>query len=294
MNNRLLAFSRIVMVLSCATLLGACASTELAARASMPLVTAGAESMNRETDPILARKAIPSQLEMIDTLIGQLPDNANLRLRAAQGYYSYAFSFVENKNRAWASELYHRAFENARVALALAGFSGDLDTMSDEQLRRELQGLNRRAVPAMFWTASCLAKWIYMNLDRPMLLAQMSKAVLLMRRVKTLDGRYYFGGPYLFFGVYYGSRPPMFGGNPERARKEFAKAWEVTHGKLLLVDVLKAQYLERQTHNRAAFQKLLTEVRDAPPNLFPQMALANAVAKQMAKRMLSQEEQWFL
>ncbi len=293
MHIRLPASYRILIVFAYAALLGACASAGLAARASVPLVNAGAESMNRETDPTLAREAIPSQLEMIDTLVAQLPDNANLRLRAAQGFYSYAFGFVENRSRAQASALYHRAFENARVALALSGFSGDLDTMNDRQLRQTLQGLNRRAVPAMFWTASCLAKWIDMNRDHPALLADMSKAVLLMRRVETLDGRYYFGGPYLFFGVYYGSRPPMFGGNPERARKEFAKAWAVTHGKLLLVDVLKARYLERQTRNRMAFHKLLTEVRDAPPNLFPQMALANAIAKQMAKRLLSQEEELF-
>ena len=283
----------LLTALALAALLSGCATDRLAAIASMPLVKNGAEAMNRETDPALARAAIPAQLELIRSLIAQMPDNTDLRLRAAQGFYNYAHGFIEDENRVRASALYHRAFDDARIALAEDGLRGDLMTISETDLAQALKHLHRRAVPALFWTAMCWAKWINMNRDRPALLADMGNAALLMRRADALDGNYFYGGPHLFFGVYYGSLPPFAGGNPARAAQEFAKARAVTGDKMLLVDVLDAQYLERQTRNRTAFHALLTHVLEAPPDLFPRMALANAIAKEKARRLLAHEEEWF-
>ncbi len=287
---RLLGF---LTAFALATLLSGCATGRLAALASVPLVNNGAKVMNRETDLALARAAAPAQLELIRSPIAQLPDNSDLRLRAAQGFYGYAYSFVENKNPARASALYRRAFNDARIALAQDGLRGDLTMMSEANLTRALRHLHRHAVPALFWTAMCWAKWINMNRDSPALLAEMGNAVALMRRAESLDGNYYYGGAHLFFGAYYSSLPPFAGGNLSKAAQEFVKARAATSGKLLLVDVLEAQYLERQTLNRKTFHAPLIHVLKAPSDLFPQMALANAVAKEKAKRLLAHEEDWF-
>ena len=57
--------------------------------------------------------------------------------------------------------------------------------------------------------------------------------------------------------------------------------------------MLRAQYLARQQLDRRQFHERLTAVVNTPPDIFPEMALANAIARQKAGQMLKQEEEWF-
>ncbi len=114
-----------------------------------------------------------------------------------------------------------------------------------------------------------------------------------MERVLQLDDTYYYGGAHLFFGVYYGSLSPMFGGDYERSRRHFSLATGITQGKLLMVDVLYAESLARQTLDRKAFHEKLTAVVQAPIDLFPEMALANRIAQDKAQHLLNKEKEWF-
>ena len=97
----------------------------------------------------------------------------------------------------------------------------------------------------------------------------------------------------LFFGVYYGGRSPLFGGNFRLSEEHFRRAAEINDDKLLVVDVLQAEYLDRQRLDREAFHTHLTRVIEAPDNLAPDMALMNAVAKQQAAQLLESEDDWF-
>ncbi len=277
----------------CALALNACSVGQMVARSSLPVVESGNVAMNRETDLELARDAIPANIKLIEGLIQQLPDNAELRIQAAQGFYGYAYGFVEDEDSARAGRLYHRGLVHALRALAAVGFHGDPTTLPLAELKRRLAALGRGAVPALFWSASCWAKWIDMNRDNPARLAELGSAAALMQRVLELDDTYYYGGAHIFFGVYYGSRPPMLGGDYRRAAEEFDRARAITHGKLLIVDLLQAQYLARQELDRKQFHDRLTAVVKAPPDLFPEMALANAIAQRKAKQLLAHEEEWF-
>ena len=67
----------------------------------------------------------------------------------------------------------------------------------------------------------------------------------------------------------------------------------VSEGKLLMVDVLRAEYLERQRLDQQQFHRLLTRVVDDPVGSFPEMALANQVARVRAKYLLDREADWF-
>ncbi|MGB5260130.1 MAG: TRAP transporter TatT component family protein, partial [Gammaproteobacteria bacterium] len=103
----------------------------------------------------------------------------------------------------------------------------------------------------------------------------------------------YHGGAHLFFGVYYGARPPMLGGNFTLSKQHFARANEINGQKLLLVDLLKAEYLYRQRLDRQAFHATLENIRNAPDDLYPEMALVNAIAKRKADKLLAHEDDWF-
>lgn len=274
-------------------LLGACSMGQMVARSSLSILDSGNLAMNRETDLELARAAIPANLKLIEGLILELPDNAELRLQAAQAFYGYAWGFVEDDDASRASGLYRRGLEHALRALAVAGIAGDVTALPLPELERQLAALGRDAVPALFWSASCWAKWIDMNRDDPARLADLGKAAALMARVLELDANYYHGGPHLFFGVYYGSRPPMLGGDFERAARHFDEARAATNGRLLLGDLLRAQYLARQQLDRRQFHERLTAVANAPTDIFPEMALVNALAMQKARNLLAREEEWF-
>ncbi len=288
---RLLAKATVIGV--CVAVLGACSMGQMVARSSLPILESGNVAMNSETDLELARAAIPANLKLVEGLIQELPDNAELRLQAAQGFYGYAYGFVEDEDAARASGLYRRGWEHARRALQVSGFRGDLAALSTEEIGKQLGELGRDAVPALFWTASCWAKWIDMNRNDPARIADMGKAAALMERVLALDENYYHGGAHLFFGVYYGARPPMLGGDFERSAKHFEMARIITHGKLLIVDMLRAEYLARQQLDRKEFHDRLTAVVNAPPDIYPEMALVNAIARQKARKLLAKEEEWF-
>jgi uncharacterized protein HemY len=97
----------------------------------------------------------------------------------------------------------------------------------------------------------------------------------------------------MFFGVYYGGRAPMFGGDYERAEENFRRAAEINHDKLLLVDLLQAEFLARQQLDQQDFHNRLTRIIEAPDDLYPEMALVNGIAKQRARYLLAFEDEWF-
>ena len=173
------------------------------------------------------------------------------------------------------------------------GVDIDLTNASTDEIDQAVAGLGRKAVPALFWTASCWAKRIDLNRTEPALVAQLASTERLMHRVRELEPGYYYGGVHLFYGVYYGSRAPVLGGNFEKSEQNFARANAVTNGKLLMVNVLQAEYLERQRLDQQHFHQLLTGVVDNPVGSFPEMALANQIARARARHLLEQEADWF-
>jgi len=130
-------------------------------------------------------------------------------------------------------------------------------------------------------------------LDDPEAIAQLPRATALMRRVLELDETFYYGGAHMFFGVYYGSRAPSIGGDFDKSLQHFDSARAVTDGRLLIPDLLQAQYLARQQFDQAQFNRLLTGIIEAPDDLMPELALQNQIAKRKAADLLKKEQEWF-
>lgn len=280
-------------ILLAAALLSACSAGQMVVRGSQTILDSGIESMNRETDLNLARAAMPANLKLIEGMLLEDPQNEELLLFAAQGFYGYAYGFIELEDSESAEHLYRRCYDYAHRALKLAGLGLDPETVTTDELEAATAELGKPAVPALFWSASCLAKWIDLNRDDVASIASLAHAATLMQRVLELDDSYYYGGPHIFFGVYYGGRSPMFGGNFALAEEHFQRANEINNDKLLLVDLLQAEFLYRQQLNREAFHDRLVYVLDAPEDLYPEMALVNAISRQRAGYLLELEEEWF-
>lgn len=282
------------LLLSALLLLGGCSMNQLVVRSSMGLMEQSISAMHRETDLELARAAMPANLKMLEGMIASDPGNVRLQLYAAEGYYGYSFAFVELSDPQRAADLYARCRDYAAGALERTGFTQDLTDTPLRELEQALQQAGAAQVPALFWTASCWAKHIDLNRDDPRSIARLGRTAALMQRVLELDPDYYHGGPQLFFGVYYGSRPPMLGGDPERAQQHFSAARAANDGRLLLGEVLQAEFLDRQLMDREAFHARLTDVLDTEPASDPeQLAFVNQVARERARWLLAQEDEWF-
>jgi hypothetical protein len=273
--------------------LSACSFNQLTVRASQPLIEGGMQALYREPDVQLARDSFAPNIELLEGMLVNDPGNVKLQEYAAQAYYGYAFGFVEDSDPARAANFYRRGMQHGLRALYLDGLdAASLDAPPDV-FNKAIQKLDIKAVPALFWTASNWAKWIDLNRDKIEIISQLPRPVAMIQRVLDLDEAYFNAGPDVFMGVYYGSRPPMLGGDFAQSEHYFDKARTLTGHKILMIDVMQARYLEVQRNDRERYHALLTHVLNAPNDLNPDQALANALAKQKAATLLKQEDQWF-
>lgn len=274
-------------------MLPGCSTSQLVARGASPLIEHGMAAMNRETDLELARASIPANLKMVEALLLADPGNTAYRVQAAMGFYGYAMGFVEPDDRERAVALYRRALDHALAVLERVGLTQAMLAGDAAGFEKALAGLDAHAVPALFWAASAWGKWIELQLDDPARLAELPRVEALMQRALALDETYYHGGAHVFFGVYYGSRAPMFGGDFARAARHFDHAAVLSQNQLLFVEVYRARYLLWQMGDRAAFHATLKRVLDAPDGANPDLNLANALARKQAAELLNQEEDLF-
>ncbi len=273
--------------------LNGCSLGELTVKASMPMVEGGLLALNRETDLQLAEDAMPANIELMEGLLINDPDNQALRNYAAQAYYGYAFGFIEDNDKARAARFYQRGLRHALYNLQQVGIHHDILHGDLHLLEATLNNTHRSDVPALFWAASNWARWIDSNRDKAQAIADLPRAVLMMQRVLELDENYFMAGPHLFFGVYHGSRSPMLGGNFALSEKHFGRARQLNNGQLLLVDLLQAEYLDRQKFDQPAFHQRLVRVTEANASVNPDIALINHIAQRKARELLKKESQWF-
>jgi len=283
---------RLPLLLIASFVLTSCTMGQVLVQPALPLVDNSIEQLNRETDLKKAEKSVTGNLKILQRMIKLDPKNAQLQTYAAQGLYGLSYGFREESQPQSASELYLRGMKHGITALQLNGANNLLGvTIAD--FDKQVSGMRKSDVAAMFWTASNWGKWIDMHRDDPDALAQLPRATALMQRVIELEDSFYYGGAHMYFGVFYGSRAPTIGGNFRKSRAYFDHARKITNGKLLIPDLLQAQYLARQEFNRKEFHQLLSGVVNAPDDLMPELGLQNQIAKRKAAALLKRENEWF-
>jgi hypothetical protein len=272
--------------------MSACSMDKMMVRMSVPMIDSGIEAMNYETDLQLAEDSMPANLGMLNGMINLDPENAQLHTFAAQAYYGLSYGFNEDSKPERGSNFYQRGLKHGITALELNG-AKDLKNTPIADFEEQVSKIDKDELAALFWTASNWAKWIDMHRDDTEAISQLVRATALMQRVIELDDTFYYGGAHMYFGVYYGSRAPLLGGNFEKSRQHFDRAREITDSKLLIADLLQAQYLARQQLDQQDFHTRLTAVLDAPDDLMPELALQNQIAKRKAALLLKKESEWF-
>lgn len=256
------------------------------------MIESGIEAMNQEPDLAMAEDSMPANISMLNGMIRLDPENTQLHVYAAQAYYGLSYGFNEDYDVKRAEGFYKRGLKHGLIALSQLGIK-NIKKLNSEELEQQLNKLTKKDTGALFWTASNWAKLIDINRDDTTLLIELPKPTAMMERVLELDESFYYGGAHMYFGVYYGSRPAMFGGDFEKSKMHFDRAREITDNKLLVADLLQAQYLSRQMFDQGDFHQRLTNIINAPEDLNPELTLLNNITKRKAKILLDKASKWF-
>jgi len=273
--------------------LGGCSTTKLAVGSMVPILEESVAAARSSSDLELVKDGTPGNLVLIDGLIRTDP-KPELLVLGAELYFSYAFAFVEDENPARAAGLYVIGRDYGRRALSRRkDLKAALDKSDVAALKAALAKLDRDDAPEVLWTAAAWAGWANLSLDQPAAVADLPLIEVLLDRAVELDEGYQYGMPHLLLGAFHAARPPLLGGNPERAERHFTRARELGQGNLLLVPVFEAKYYARAILDPELFDRLLAEALSAPLDRAPDIRLLNTVAQRKARDLQPMRDEWF-
>jgi tetratricopeptide (TPR) repeat protein len=285
--------TRIFLFLWLLFLLSACLpNKKLTVGATATLLQEVASASSKQSDLRILREGMPAYLMLMDGMIQAWPDNDQLLIAGAQSYSSFASLFVEDQDETYAQVLYARGKEYALRSLEIRGLKNPVERPFDD-FKEALRRLGKKDVPYLFWSATCWANWIRLNLDSMEALSELPKVECMMRRVLELDEGFYHGGPHLFMGIWYASKPKIAGGDLKKAQGHFLKALDLGQGKFLMAHVYYANYYARQALDKDLFISTLQKVLEIPIDISSDLTLLNTVAKKKAKELLSRTEEYF-
>ncbi len=263
----------------------------MTARAASGALDAGSSAIDEEADPAFAAEALPAQIKTLEALLKSDPGNVRILSLASQGYAGYALLFAEDSDPARARDFYLRARNYGLRALERRGYPG-LASKTPAEIEAAVSRAGKGDVRALFWTGLSWAGWINLAKDDPAAVADLPRAVAVMKRALELEPDYYFGGPELFFGTYYG-RPRVFGGDPAKSKEHFEKAAAASGGRFLLTWVRYARVYAVSVQDKELYKSLLKRALDGAPDALPEARLANEVARRQAKAWLEKADELF-
>jgi hypothetical protein len=287
-----------------------CSMSRMSANQTAAIFVKAAVAYDRESDLEFAEQAGLSNLKMLEGLLEVTPDNTELLVLTSSSFARYAFGFIEERME-MADEQYNLE-ERRRLAKRAVDFYGRARVYGLRAIARsrskfpeaverglkefsaELKHLKKKHVPALFWTAYAWGSIISLQQDRPERLVELPKVELMMRRVLELNERFFFGGAHIFYGMYYGGRAEMLGGDLSKAKEHLERAIEISEGKYLMARLLLAKYYAVPAQDRELFERTLQEILLVPPDQFPEQRLANKLAKRRARRWLKHVDEIFL
>ena len=266
----------------------------------------GIGAFERDDDLDLVESAIPGHIKLMETFLESRPNNYRLLTLLSRLYGSYGFLFYEPRLEALKLEVSYPVTDvdksdGGSVETLTSALDRHLLKGADYALRaletrhkgcREkmnnintvdpfLDSLTQKDVPALFWYGFNLAEYVNLHRDSIKIISRAHLAEKAMLRVLDLEPGYYHGMANLVLMIYYGSRSPMTGGDPEAASRYYQDTRQVAGDEFLLADVYYARYCLYWKQDREGFEKVLSRVAKNPLpgnryNLFNRSAAVRA------------------
>ncbi len=304
MKNRILpTFCVIILVFQTS-----CSLSKIASDMTSDIFKGGAPAFEMESDIEVGEVSGLAMIKTLEVFSYQNPSNKTYLNLLARSYATYSFGFLENRMIQYqfkdpdkyqmyfarAKDFYHRG-KNYGMSLLERKDRGLAQALGKgvEAVRKRMKGYGRHRVEPIFWLAFNWGSLINLSKDDITAVADLALVEVMMARIVEVYPSFFYGGPHMFYGVYYASRPSMLGGSPEKAKENFEKAAEITKGRLLMVYALEAQFLAIQTMDRALFDEMIGKVTAGAVDGLPEQRLANALAKERVKFLKDNESHYF-
>jgi hypothetical protein len=232
---------------------------------------------------------------LLVTAFSEISPNNNLLLEKSTYLYCAYGLMVEDADPEFASELYSLGKEYGLRALKQNRcFRKGME--NGKHIPELTDCLGRGYKAALLWAGIADGLWIFRNMDDSAALIEIADAVALVERSIELDPNYFFGIGKLFLGAYYALIPDFFGtgGGPEASARMFAEARAASGGRLLMVDVFEARFLDTQMKNKTEYIRKLEHVLAADPDILPEYRSFTAIAKQKARFFLDHMDEFFI
>ncbi len=248
-----------------------------------------AMSILNSEDVDTVREGVPAYLLLIDSFLRSSPDSEDLLLAASSLNGSFAVLVEDDERVKLLSAKSMRYAEQATCAAgsALCG-ARELDFKAFEQV---VASLDEKDVPVTYALGVAWVGRLQANSDDWAVIAELSRAKLLMQRVLELNESYENGGPHLYMGGMETLLPASLGGKPEKGREHFEKAIAINDA-YLMTKVIYAEQYARLVFDQELHDRLLGEVIDANP-VSDGMTLTNRIAQARAEDLLATSAEYF-
>ncbi|MCI0506550.1 MAG: TRAP transporter TatT component family protein [Gammaproteobacteria bacterium] len=244
-----------------------------------------------QSDIELVKTGIPSYVLLIDGMIAENPDSAELHLAGAKLYSTYASFVYEEPQRA--RLLSQMAFNYSKKSLCLtdAQWCG-IEKLPLGKFSEFLDDVTRDELDIIFTFGVTWAGYIDYHSGDWDAVADLPKVKATMERVLELDNKYEDGGAHLYLGILETVVPPALGGKPDIARSHFERVMEITRGRNLMAKMLYAERYARPLFDRELHDRLLNEVVQQDP-VEPDLTLINIIAQKKARQLLESADEFF-
>ena len=246
-------------------------------------------NLQKQSDIELVCEGASSYLLMIDSMIESDPNNKELLKIGAQSYAGSVAALQACDSPK--ERLKTLSNKSARYGKSLLSTMLPIDGGDQEKIEAALEKRSSADAHYLFWGSYGWLAWIEQQQGSPAALADLVTVEKIMTRLLELDDTVEQGGPHLFFGVLFGSKPQMIGGDPEQSRYHFERALEISNRSFLMAHVLFAATYSRMVFDQDLHDNLLEEVLTFDLDQVPDNRLSNQIAKRRAQELL--EENFF-
>jgi tetratricopeptide (TPR) repeat protein len=244
-----------------------------------------------QDDPGTVRDGAPAYLLLIDSMIAGDPEDPELLSAGARLYSIYSAAFVHDPERA--KRLADRAHRYGQRALCSSNENAcNMDEKSFDEFKSILKDITAEDLKALYSFTLSWLLWTKANSDDWTAIADLPKIEAALEHIIALDESFELGAPYVYLGILNSLRPPSLGGKPDKARRYFERAIELSDGRNLNAKVEFARSYARLVYDRELHDRLLREVLEADAES-PGLTLMNVLAKRDARTLLDSADDYF-
>ncbi len=272
----------------------ACSPQKIALNRMASAMADASSVYETDNDPEFVRLAAPSTLKTVEMLLSQDPNHQGLLLTACRGFteYSYGFLHVESQLRAndtaiaqdlkaRAEKMYQRGRGYCLRALQLRHPGVTLPALQQDP-SGALRTMTKADVPLLYWTGTSWGADIAVSPSQFARLAELAPVRALLQRARDLDESWDHGAIYETL-IALDGLPPLVGGSPTAARRDFDRAMQLSEGQSVFARVAYAVTLTNQAERR----RLLEQAIDVDVSKSPSRRLTNLIAQRYAKVLLN-------